>query len=154
MPTKSKIKIFDDTELRAALDAQYSLASQIVLCKYVLQLAGHILEIANYPYQDNGAIQDGFRINGLWQDGNARMHDVRQAALRIHQLAKECDNEITGTALRTAGHAVATGHMSEHAMVASDYAVKVINLLHPGDMEAVRAERLWQVECLKTETES
>ncbi len=47
------------------------------------------------------------------------------------------------------GHAVAAGHMKEHAMVASDYAVKVINLKYPMDMEAVKKERLWQIDELK-----
>jgi len=47
------------------------------------------------------------------------------------------------------GHAVSAGHMKEHAMVASDYAVKVINLLHPDNMDAVKKERLWQIEHLK-----
>ena len=53
------------------------------------------------------------------------------------------------TELRAAGHAVFAAHMSEHAMVASDYAVKVICLLHPDCMEAVRQERLWQIHHLQ-----
>ena len=32
-------------------------------------------------------------------------------------------------------------------MVASDYAIKVINLLHPGDRAAAR-ERQWQVQAM------
>lgn len=34
-------------------------------------------------------------------------------------------------------------------MVSSDYAVKVINLLFPNDINAVRQERFWQLEQLK-----
>ena len=48
-----------------------------------------------------------------------------------------------------AGHAVSAAHISEHAMVASDYAVIVICLLHPDCMEAVRQERLWQIHHLQ-----
>ena len=51
--------------------------------------------------------------------------------------------------MRVCGHAVATGHMKEHAMVASDYAVRVIDLLHPDKMDEVRKERLWQIDRLK-----
>ena len=47
------------------------------------------------------------------------------------------------------GQAVATGHMREHAMVASDYAIKVINLLFPNNVNAVKQERLWQINHLK-----
>jgi len=34
-------------------------------------------------------------------------------------------------------------------MVASDYAVKVINLLYPDNMDAVRQEHLWPINQLK-----
>ena len=76
------------------------------------------------------------------------MHDVRQAGFQIHQLAKNAQDIVTQTALRVVGQAVAAGHMREHAMVASDYAVKVINLRFSNDMDAVRQERLWQIETL------
>ncbi len=74
------------------------------------------------------------------------MHDVRQAGFKIHQLAKSSQDIVTQTALRVVGQAVAAGHMREHAMVSSDYAVKVINLLFPNDINAVRQERFWQIE--------
>lgn len=56
---------------------------------------------------------------------------------------------IVSAALRVAGHAVAAAHMREHAIVASDYAIKVISLLDPGCLKAVRKERLWQIYHLK-----
>ena len=84
---------------------------------------------------NNDTINEGFFINEQWQKGNARMYDVRQAGFRIHRMTKASDDDITRTALRVVGQAVATGHMKEHAMVASDYAVK--------------HERLWQISCLK-----
>ena len=40
--------------------------------------------------------------------------------------------------------------MPEHAIVASDYAIKVINLLHPGDRAAAR-ERQWQIQVMGEE---
>jgi hypothetical protein len=42
--------------------------------------------------------------------------------------------------------------MPEHAMVASDYAIKVINLLHLGDRAAAAHERQWQVRVIREET--
>ena len=102
---------------------------------------------------NNDTIKKGFFVNEQWQKGNARMHDVRQAGLKIHQMAKASEDDITRTALRVVGQAVATGHMREHAMVASDYAVKVINLLYPNDIGAVKNERSWQISHLK-ETEN
>lgn len=147
--TKVKIKIADDTELRKELDSEYEISSQVKLCKYALLLAAHILELINYPDMDNDTIKEGFFINEQWQKGNVRMHDVRQIGFKIHQMAKASEDDIICTALRVVGQAVATAHMKEHAMVASDYAVKVINLVHPNNMDEVKKERLWQINHLK-----
>ena len=149
MATRTKIKITDDAGLRAILDDAYEKSSQVKLCRYALLLADHILTAVDYGDMDNAVIRAGYAVNERWQRGEARMHDVRQAGFQIHQLAKSSPDPITQTALRVVGQAVAVGHMREHAMVSSDYAVKVINLLHPGDMNAVRQERLWQIENLR-----
>lgn len=149
MPTRTKIKISDDIQLRKLLDEEYEKSSQIKLCKYALLLATHILTTIDYKDMDNSVIQTGYAVNESWQNGNARMYDVRQAGFGIHQLAKNCKDIITQTALRVVGQAVATGHMREHAMVASDYSIKVINLLFPNDTDAVKQERLWQIEHLR-----
>lgn len=77
------------------------------------------------------------------------MFDVRQAGFKVHQLAKACDDPVIQTALRVAGQAVSTGHMREHAMVASDYAIKTINLKYPHDMNAVKVEREWHISTLR-----
>lgn len=154
MATKTKIKISDDTELRKTLDSEYEKSSQIKLCKYALLLATHILAIIDYDGMNNPIIAEGYAVNEKWQKGNARMHDVRQAGFQIHQLAKNTEEIVTQTALRVVGQAVATGHMREHAMVASDYAIKVINLRFPNDVNAIKQERLWQIETLSTITDN
>jgi len=112
-------------------------------------VAKHILEIADIDNNSIDEIVDGFRVNELWQQGKARMHDVRQAEFKIHKIARECDSEIKKTALRVAGQAVASGYMKEHAMVASDYAVKAIGLLSSNNMYAITTEREWQLNELK-----
>ena len=150
MATKTKIKISDDIELRKILDEEYEKSSQVKLCKYVLILATHILTTVEYKDMKNPIIKEGYDVNESWQRGNARMHDVRQAGFKIHQLAKSSQDIVTQTALRVVGQAVATGHMREHAMVASDYAVKVVNLRFPNDANAVKQERLWQIETLSS----
>ena len=149
MPTKVKIKINDIPELRAALDAIYEEKAQIQLAQWALTLAEHILALVGYNYETDPVIQNGFDTNRQWQTGAVRMFDVRQAGFKVHQLAKSCNDPIQQAALRVAGQAVGTGHMREHAMVASDYTIKAINLKYPGDISAVKAEREWQIETLK-----
>lgn len=53
----------------------------------------------------------------------------------------ECDSEIKKSELRVAGQTVASRHMREHAMVALDYAVKVIGLISSNDLGAIISER-------------
>ena len=146
---KDGIKIPDDTALRDELVQEYNNSSQIQLCRYALMLAAHILELIPDSVPDEDLIKEGFFINEQWQQGKVRMHDVRQISLKIHQMAKTCEDRIVCSALRVVGHAVATGHMRQHALVASDYAVRVISFLHPDHMDAVRKERLWQIHQLK-----
>lgn len=80
------------------------------------------MDITSFDDAENKVICNGFEINEAWQAGCARMHDVRQT--------------------------VATGHMKEHAMVASDYAIKVINFFSKGNRDAVILEREWQIRTL------
>jgi len=148
MSTKTKIKIKDDWLLREKIDAAYEASNQIILARWSLEMAKHMLALANLPYENNDVIMDGFATNVLWQNGKARKHDVRQAGLKIHQLARTRDNEIEKTVLRVVGQAVGSGHMQEHAMVASDYSIKVINLMKPDCSEAVSDERQWQLNKL------
>lgn len=147
--TKLKIKISDDPISRKILDAEYKVSSRIEVCKYSLLLARHILELVGYQDLDNEIIKEGFLINERWQEKKARMYDVRQIGFKIHKMAKTCNSEVNCAALRVLGHAISSAHMKEHAIVASDYAIKVINLLYPDDIDKVKSERSWQINCLK-----
>jgi hypothetical protein len=149
MPTKPKMKIVDNNQLRVEIDELYEKMSRIDLAKWSLSIAKHILDIVGIDYNLIVDIADGFQVNELWQLDKAGMHDVRQAGFKIHKLARECDDEIRKTALRVAGQAVGSGHMKEHAMVASDYAVKTIGLLNSNNINAVTREREWQLNELK-----
>lgn len=141
----TKIKIDDNEDLRGILMNEYDNRSQKELCQYALCLAKHITNIVKLS---DPLFEEGYSVNEAWQQGDARMHDVRQASFKIHKLARECNDKILATAIRVVGHAVASGHMKEHAMVASDYAIKVINLLY--DKDKVDEERTWQIETLKS----
>lgn len=43
-----------------------------------------------------------------------------------------------------AGQAACVGHVAEHDLGAAAYAIKAVRSAHPGDVEAVEAERVWQ----------
>ncbi|WP_242852632.1 putative immunity protein [Acetobacterium bakii] len=148
MATMVKIKIKDNVELREKLDRIYEDTSQLELAHWALNLTKHIFSLIDYDYESESIIVDGFTANEMWQQGKARMHDVRQAGFKVHQLAKASSDVIFQAALRVAGQAIGTGHMREHAMVASDYAIKVVNLKFPDNISAVKTEREWQIRTM------
>lgn len=149
MATKVKIRIKDNIELRSEIDKLYEKTNQVDLAKWSLLMAERILYIVDIDYHSVEEIVNGFKVNQLWQTGEATVHDVRQAGFKIHKLARESDSEIKKTALRVVGQAVGSGHMREHAMVASDYAIKAINLTSPNNFNALSEEREWQLKKLK-----
>ena len=149
MATRVKIKIDDNSSLREELDAIYEEKTQAQLAQWALQLAKHILVLFDYNIASDEIMQNGFSVNEAWQKGEARMYHVRQAGFKVHQLAKDCSDKGIQAAFRAAGQAIGTGHMREHAMVASDYAIKAINIKFPNDKEAVTRERYWQIETLR-----
>lgn len=153
MITKTKIRINDNNKLRKILDSEYESSSQIKMCKYAVLLSKHILKLVNYDELENPIINECYLINEAWQRGEVSMHDVRSCSFKIHKLARESEDKVIRTALRVVGQSIATGHMKEHAMVASDYAIKVITLLYPNEIEKVTEERLWQIKNLKSISE-
>lgn len=81
------------------------------------------------------------RINGL-----ATAYEVRQSGFLANKLGEESVSETSKFAGRVFAQAIATGHMRGHAIVSADYAIKVINLKYPNDMDAVVAERERQIQ--------
>jgi len=145
MATKAKIRIKDNVKLRTEIDELYENKNQIDLAKWSLKIAKRILHVAGIDYKNIDVIVEGFKINELWQKGEARMHDVRQVSFKIHKLARDSESEIQKSAFRTVSQAIASGHMKEHAMVASDYAIKTIEIITNNDTDAITKERKWQL---------
>lgn len=149
MATKTKIKIIDNTSLRAEIDELYEQTNHINLAKWAIKCAKHILLLTELEKIDISLIDYGFKINELWQTGNASVHEVRQAGFKIHEVARLSKIELEKNAFRTVGQAVSVGHMKEHAMVCSDYAIKTIQLAFPDQMNKISQERQWQFDELK-----
>lgn len=148
--SKSKIKIVDDLSLRAEIEQTIEKVSHVQLAQWALSVARHVMPYLEQELPNVEQVEQAFKVNELWQAGQATVHQVRQAGLQIHKVARQCQNEIAKTAARTAGQAVAVGHMREHAIVASDYAIKVIGLASGNNITSITEERIWQLEQLQS----
>lgn len=146
---RAKIKIKDNLTLRQEIFDLSLQLDQIILAKWALLLAKRSLRVLDIDYHAIREIDEAISLNELWQINKAKVSDVRKASFVVHKLAREAESEIKKAVLRAVGHAVASAHVKEHALVASDYAVKVVGLFTSNDMKAIIEEREWQLNELK-----
>ena len=141
-------KIDDIPELKEQLIDIFESKSHRDISHYSLLLAEHILSLTNTPVDD--AIAKCFDIVRKWQDGKAKFQEARQVAFMLHRLARMEKDPIKVKVLRMMGQVAATPHVKRHALIASDYAIKLINLMYPKKFEEVIKERKIQIELMKS----
>jgi len=92
--TKPKIKIKDCTQIRSEIDNEYENTNQVALAKWAIVCAKHISQFLDGENLDFTEIGEGFKINELWQNGKASVHEVRQAGFVVHGVARQCKTEL------------------------------------------------------------
>lgn len=141
-------KIDDLPELKHALIEEFDLKDHQQISRFSLLLAQHILDLTRI--QPDDAIKECFDVNQKWQEGKVRFQEARNVAFKMHNLAREEKDPIKVKVLRVMGQVAATPHVKRHALIASDYAITLINLMYPKDMEEVRKEREIQIDLMKS----
>jgi hypothetical protein len=141
-------KIDDIPELKEALIEEFDLKDHRQISQYSLLLAQHVLELTNI--QPDDAIRACFEVSERWQEGKAKFQEARNVAFRLHTLAREEKDPVRVKVLRVMGQIAATPHVKRHALIASDYAITLINLMYPKDMDEVRKEREIQIGLMKS----
>lgn len=112
MTRKSKIKIVDDENLANEVFKVYEKNDHVTIMKWSLRLAKRILLKAGIDYKANAVIKKGFICNELKQREAISMHELRQASLDLHKLAREADSINHESALRCACHAIVSVHVN------------------------------------------
>ncbi len=123
-------------------------SSHKAISEYSLLLAHHILDLTQCPITEE--IQAAIDINLKWQAGLVRFQEARNAAFECHRAAREEKDPVKVKVLRIMAQVAATPHVKRHALIASDYAVTLINLMYPKDMDAVKDERETQITLMKS----
>jgi hypothetical protein len=138
-------KIDDVPELKEKLIAAFDAKSHDhkAISRYGLLLAAHVLDLTDTPRE--GAIEECFAVNEKWQEGEAKFQDARNAAGRLLDLAREEKDPVRVKVFRIMAQVANTPHVKRHALIASDYAIKLINVLHPKDFDEARKEREIQI---------
>lgn len=141
-------KLDDIPELKNKLIAVFDTKTHRNISRYSLLLADHILQLTNTAMNESLALC--YSVNQRWQDGEAKFQEARDIAGIIYDLARTEQDPIKQKVLRVMAQVAVTPHVKRHALIASDYAVKVINLLYPGNFEEVRKERELQIKLMES----
>ena len=140
-------KLDDMSELKGTLIAIYETKSHRDVSRYSLLLAEHVLSLSGMPR--NETVDACFSVSRAWQAGEAKFQQARQVAFTLHRLAREEPVPVYVLVYRTLGQIAATPHVKRHALVASDYAVKLVNRMFPGDLEKVHEMRNKQIALME-----
>ncbi|WP_313631455.1 putative immunity protein [Enterococcus devriesei] len=145
IPAPYKIKIKDDTSLRIQLEELLVQLPQAYLAEWALAIAQHFLPLMDPQLRNDPRIDRASEVFARRLSGRATAYEVRQAGFLANQLAKESKTEVSRFAARVFAQSIATGHMRGHAVVASDYGIKVVNLCYPNEKPEVIKERQRQI---------
>jgi len=113
---------------------------QKTLAIWAADCAEHVLSYFEERYPENNRPRKAIEACRTWaRTGIFKMADVRRDSLAAHSAAREAeDNSAARFAARAAGQAVATAHVSSHAIGAAWYGVKA------AAAAGVSGEREWQ----------
>ncbi len=96
------------------------------------------------------ALEASYHVNRKWQNGDAKFQEARDVAGQILDAARAEKNPVREKTLRVMAQIASIPHVKRHALIASDYAVKAINIMYPGNMDEVRKERDQQIELMES----
>lgn len=149
IPAKPKIKIEDIPNLRAELVVKLEYLNHKELAQWAMKNALPFLAYLDDKLKDDFRIQESLTVFNKRLNHQASAYELRQAGFLANQLAKESSSELSKSGARVFAQAIATGHMRGHGMISADYAVKVMNILAPNDLEKVRQLREQQLKSLR-----
>jgi hypothetical protein len=115
------------------------------LMTWACDCAEHVMPIFGKTIDDR--LKNALLIGRKWALGNASTGEAMKSSLSAHAVARESSDPTVIAVARSAGQAVATAHMADHALGAVWYALKAVN--HAS--MSVEAERRWQDEHLPPE---
>lgn len=141
-------KIDDIPELKDELIAVFEDKTKKDISRYGLLLIQHVLRLTDVQPSDE--VNECIDVIRRWREGKATYQETREAAALIPDLARSEKDPVKAKVLRVVGQVTLIPHVKRHALIASEYAISLINLLYPENLEEVRKERAIQIELMKS----
>ncbi|MFA9391739.1 MAG: putative immunity protein [Prolixibacteraceae bacterium] len=111
-----------------------------LLINWACRCVEHVVPIFGEPIDER--LIHSIWVAKQWESGNATVGEARSASLEAIAVAREATNPGRVALARAIGHAVATAHMADHALVAASYALKALK----ASGKSTEEERKWQNE--------
>lgn len=139
-------KIDDIPELRDEFIVIYDTKNHKEVVRFCLALGKHLIEMTGFtPCYE---IIASFEAMNEWLDDKTNYHKARNLSFEISRIAKTKDDLVEVRFLRTMAQIAGSPHVKYHGLWATDFAVTLVNRIHPDDTEAVRKEREEQIELM------
>lgn len=148
-PFKRKIKIVDNDNLRTELITLINSQTDELLLDFALKITYITFDKISLDYKENIYIQQAVNSFSKWRKNDMKLSDLRKVIFNIHKLAKNELDYQKQVSLRVLGHALATAHTINHLIVATDYQIKLINILSNNSYEESTQTRLLQIKILE-----
>ena len=125
-------KIDDIPDLRIELERIFNGKNHAEMVAYCLLLGQHVLEMTKMD--PCAEIRESFEINKKWLNGEtgkgfAKFQGARNAAHKLLNMARDEKDPIKEKVYRVMAQIANSPHVKNHALWASDYAIKLINNL-------------------------
>lgn len=140
-------KIDDIPELREDFITIFDTKNKEDIVRFCLAFGRHLLVMTGFEPLDE--ISRAFKAMQRWLDGKTNYHEARNLSIEISRIARTEEDPIKVKFLRTMAQIAASPHVKYHGLWATDFAVSLVNRMHPGDMEKVREERGIQIKLLR-----
>ena len=145
VPSDYKIKVTDIPEKRLDLETILEQLPHKEVARWAVENARNFIEdIENFADKES-ILEETLNVFQQRLEGKISAYQLRQAGFLANTLSKRSTTDICKFAARVYAQAIASAHMRGHAMVSSDYAIKVIQLKDPKDLDRIRAERERQI---------
>lgn len=128
---------------------KYDQQAQRLMASWAADCAERVLPLFEQAYPNDDRPRTAIEACRAWvRTGIFKMADIRGASLAAHAAARAAkDNSAACFAARTAGQAVATAHVAQHAFGSAYYALKAIAAADPAHAKtAVAKEYDWQAQ--------
>lgn len=142
IPSPYKISITDNLDKRTEREEILETLPQKDLAKWAFENARRFIDyidIGNEEFKES-IINSSSDVFFRRIDNEVNTYNLRQAGFLANTLAKKSINEISKLSARVFAQAISTGHMRGHAIVSSDYAVKVQNLISDADVSTTERD--------------